>query len=88
MHLVRLLLNVAEVLCLFALVLEAGFMRVEHNVIGLGRNLIRQIDGLRDITDALHWFSFSQSSCQFKSRFFPHAIGNHVSIAVTKDAGT
>ena len=92
MHHVRLLLDVAVVLCLCTLVLQALLVRVKHDVtVGDAPRNVAFLDKIHrlwqvgDVADAL---ALTQPSCQFQRHLFAHAVGNHVGAAVHEDART
>ena len=89
MHHIRLFLNMAEVLCLCALVLQTLLMAVEYDVAlsnATGNILFtREKYRLRDVRNLVNRESFAKFSCQLDSRFLTHAVGNHVGTRVAEN---
>ena len=96
-HHVRLLLDVAEILGLGALVAQTLLVAVQDNIILADAAgdvfLPGEVDGLRDRLDiggkilAVHRLLFTQHARQCKRGLLAHAVRDHVSPRVAKDAG-
>ena len=89
-HLVGLFLDMAEVLSLCFLALQALLVRVEHDVVVADASrdvfLLAEIDRLWNIMDVLDVASLFELMAELDSVFLAHAIEDHVRPAVAEYA--
>ena len=81
-NLVRLLLDVSEILCLCLFVLQALFVRMQHQVVvaDTTRDTVLgcEVDSLRYVVYIVDIFSLSQPLGQSDDGFLAHAVDDHV----------
>ena len=85
--LVRLLLDVAEILRLLQLVAQALLVREEQDIVRLGFHRPGHVDRLADVADLMERLARAQACHQLADRQLAHAIDEQVGRAVDQDAG-
>ena len=87
MLLVGLLLDILEILCLVLLIVQAGFVRMKHNVFLLDSpgniRFLAEVNGLRDILQVFDAHAVFQFLCYADDLLLAHAIDNHVGMGIT-----
>ena len=89
-HLVRLLFDVPEIVCLRLLVAQTLLVAVQHDVVvanAVGYLLLTaEVNGLRNVVHCAYGQTFGEVAAEFHNRLLAHAVDYHVGTRVAEYA--
>ena len=88
MYHIRLFLDMAEILCLRALVLQTLLIAVEHDVVRFWSIAFGDVDSLGDVVHFADGETVSSPPRQLQNGLLAHAVDDDVSRCIAKNTGT